>query len=425
MAKTHADLGFGHMAARREKVSRWESGRVVPSPTTQLAIAHIHHVPHEEVVRRSWPDWLALAVPHATLADQPWTPMGTRTFLHQADRVPATQAPRQLALTGRALAEFAHSLVAGVVRPLAFSREGLAVTVETLALIEARVDALRQMQFKLTPTALRPAIRGEYRLLTALLAEGGYGKGTGIRLLELVMRTAGLGGAIGWNLAEYADAESYYLAAVRAAAATGVSDAASAFLGNLALVHAHAGTPGEALGLIEAARTITPSPSPRLRAFLQARQARAHASRFETDAGTRALDHAAATLASIPAHHDVFLQPFVGEIGADWLALTAGTVWQHMGHAERALEHFSLVLDKSSPGHTQGTDFPFSARYLLSIADAQLTLGYTESATTHAHWAEQLFSGIPPALRHELRQGSKASSAGPKASAHGPRMGAG
>ncbi|MFB8062477.1 hypothetical protein ACFC6U_40740, partial [Kitasatospora purpeofusca] len=48
IAKTHAQLGFGQMAARREKVSRWESGRIVPELTAQYAMAHVHRVPAGE-----------------------------------------------------------------------------------------------------------------------------------------------------------------------------------------------------------------------------------------------------------------------------------------------------------------------------------------------------------------------------------------
>ncbi|MGW1289035.1 hypothetical protein ACWD4N_36570, partial [Streptomyces sp. NPDC002586] len=45
IARTHADLGFGTMAARREKIARWESGKVTPETSAQLAIAHVHQIP--------------------------------------------------------------------------------------------------------------------------------------------------------------------------------------------------------------------------------------------------------------------------------------------------------------------------------------------------------------------------------------------
>src|SRR5262245_41707753 len=73
IAETHAELGFGHMAARREKVSRWEAGRAVPERTAQLAIAHIHAVPKEDVDRLVWPDWLHLAYGDARQLELPWT----------------------------------------------------------------------------------------------------------------------------------------------------------------------------------------------------------------------------------------------------------------------------------------------------------------------------------------------------------------
>lgn len=41
VAKAHADLNLGTPAARPEKISLWESGRVVPDLGAQFAIAHI------------------------------------------------------------------------------------------------------------------------------------------------------------------------------------------------------------------------------------------------------------------------------------------------------------------------------------------------------------------------------------------------
>ncbi|MGW1290569.1 hypothetical protein ACWD4N_45105, partial [Streptomyces sp. NPDC002586] len=31
--------------ARREKIARWESGKVTPETSAQLAIAHVHQIP--------------------------------------------------------------------------------------------------------------------------------------------------------------------------------------------------------------------------------------------------------------------------------------------------------------------------------------------------------------------------------------------
>ncbi|EFL19771.1 predicted protein [Streptomyces sp. C] len=87
VAETHAALGLGQMAARREKVSRWESGRTIPEHSAQLAMAHIHHVPATEVCRLGWPHWLYLArQPGPRL--RPWarrraaTPEGTTALQH-------------------------------------------------------------------------------------------------------------------------------------------------------------------------------------------------------------------------------------------------------------------------------------------------------------------------------------------------------
>ncbi|PKV83013.1 hypothetical protein BX283_0502 [Streptomyces sp. TLI_146] len=73
VAQTHAELGFGTMAARREKVARWESGRITPETSAQLAMAHLHGVPRTEVERLGWPDWLYTATGHSEVLSAPWT----------------------------------------------------------------------------------------------------------------------------------------------------------------------------------------------------------------------------------------------------------------------------------------------------------------------------------------------------------------
>ncbi|MEU8779518.1 hypothetical protein [Streptomyces sp. NPDC048606] len=165
------------MAARREKVSRWESGRTVPDLGTQLAIAHVHQVGAEDVHRLGWPHWLYLATDAAALA-QPWTAQG------------AVNAARQTAQPNRE----------GV-------RSYLTVTGTLLEAQEAEAS--------LSPMTLYRAARAEDRLVLRLLAAAGYDRPTGTRLLLLATRTATRCGCFSRCLGDEAGAERYALAALR------------------------------------------------------------------------------------------------------------------------------------------------------------------------------------------------------------------
>lgn len=104
IARAHGELGFGVMMVKTHyTVLHWESGRNEPNPNTQLAIAHIHGVNPEEVLRLGWPYWLDLATDDAAPVNQPWTPQGAIVALHGMAR-PADARPRsRLAVTGPAL----------------------------------------------------------------------------------------------------------------------------------------------------------------------------------------------------------------------------------------------------------------------------------------------------------------------------------
>ncbi|MBE3206744.1 hypothetical protein [Parafrankia sp. CH37] len=59
----HHALGYGRMAKRREKVSRWETGVNDPNEPARYAMAHLHGIPPEAVTELGWPAFLLLAFP--------------------------------------------------------------------------------------------------------------------------------------------------------------------------------------------------------------------------------------------------------------------------------------------------------------------------------------------------------------------------
>lgn len=68
VAEQHQRMGYGQMAYRKEKASRWIAGLYAPSYHTQLAMAALEGIPPEAIHAHGWPGWLLLALPDHTLS---------------------------------------------------------------------------------------------------------------------------------------------------------------------------------------------------------------------------------------------------------------------------------------------------------------------------------------------------------------------
>ncbi len=401
VSETHARLGFGSMAARREKVSRWESGRTVPEFTAQLAIADIHRVRAEDVERLGWPDWLHLATDDAVL-HQPWTSQGVLDVLHRSVRIADAPPHRDLALTGPGLlsqAGWALSDEGAAAARLA--RDGRTVNLDAVVWIEIRTQALElhESGTSVAPVALLAAAHAEHRLITSLLTEGGYGSDLGTRLLGLAARTATLCAWLSSSLGEEARAERYALAAIRAATAAGARRHVATYMSQLAIRHILIGDPGDALALVDGARVLVPRPSAHFAASLHTKEALARARLGEVSASAHALDRAAEALALDATEQDPADGPFDIAVDEDYLAIGRGNAWLFLGQPRKALPHFSPLLT-DGPALTS----PYTARRLLQVVDAQLALGELDAAAHSAHRAVAVTGSLPSGLARQYRQ---------------------
>ncbi|MGW1076724.1 hypothetical protein [Streptomyces sp. NPDC002537] len=404
IAETHARLGFGHMAARREKISRWESGRTVPELTAQLAMAHVHQVPGEEVERLGWPHWLHLATGDAALPYQPWTVPGALNTLRGTARPSeARPHPDRLAVTGPALAvQIRESLAALAGRQPPPARDGHRVTPDTVAWIETRTQALERHEAgtPLTPTALYGAARTEHRLITTLLTTGGYDSTTGTRLLLLATRTAVLCAWLSSSLGEEAGAERYTLAAIRAATAAGARQHTAESMCQLAVRHLIAGSPRDALHLVHAARAAAPHPTAHLAASLHIKEALALARLKDATASFRTLGHATRALDADTTGRNPTDNNLPGiTLDEDYLAIVRGHAWCFLGRPRKALPHFASLFT-SAPS----SPIPYTARRLLHAVDSQLADGQLDAAAHSTHHAVTLTGTLPPGLTHKYRQ---------------------
>ncbi|MBB5121229.1 hypothetical protein [Streptomyces eurocidicus] len=403
IAETHAELGFGNMAARREKVSRWESGRTVPELGTQLAMAHVHRVSEKDVRRLGWPHWLHLATDDDALLEQPWTPQGAISATRRTAQ-PGREGTRSyLAVTGPVLEAQIKKALAALASPQQPpAQDGHFVNPDRLAGIEARTRALEVQGAgsSATPMTLHHAARAGHRLVGRLLATGGYDRPTGTRLLLLATRTAALCGYFNSCLGDEAGAERYDLTAIRSAAAAGSRRHAAACMSRLAILHLIAGDARDALSLVNAAQSLTPRPSPRFDAFLLAREALALARLGEARRSTQALDRATALVTGAPDEGPP-TDGFGFGIGIDegHLNFGYGYAWHYLGDQKKALAHFAPFL---APSTAQVP--PRTARRLLYVVDAHLSLGDLDAAVDSAYRAVDLIGSLPPGLADQYRR---------------------
>ncbi|WP_190093876.1 hypothetical protein [Streptomyces melanogenes] len=277
MADAHEQLGYGHMAARREKISRWESGRTVPERTAQLAIAHLHHVPESEVARLGWPAWLESATEDITgLLALPWTRAGATDALREGSRLGTGPAPRRFAVTAPLAHAFVQQWRAAVADggpvpdpvpvPVPVPEELRTAPdtgTDTVKWARARVEALETMAETVGPDILFPAARSDLSLLVTVLSAADD-RGTDAELLFLAARTASLCAGLAIGLGESTTAERYYLVAARAAAVAGERELSASCLAGVAYSHLREGEPGAALPLVDAALPVLGDSGPQL-----------------------------------------------------------------------------------------------------------------------------------------------------------------
>ncbi|MFE6748047.1 hypothetical protein ACFVGM_19505 [Kitasatospora purpeofusca] len=404
IARTHAELGHGQMAARREKVSRWESGRIAPEFTAQLAMARIHQVDEGIVLRLGWPQWLMAATGDDDLLHQPWSPQGA-VAVSRLTAVAAGEPGTALIATGACLTaqiRGALAALAGGARPL--ERDGPRIAPEALAWAEQRILALERLETgsPVPQHALYLAARTEHRLISDLLSSHGYDRATGTRLLLLSARTATLCTWTSHVAGDEAWTERYNLAAIRAASAAGAAHHTVAYLTQLCYRHLRRGDPRDALSLLRAARAIVPRPTPRLAVKLHARQSVVSARLAERTAGLRALDRAEHALAAASAQWDPEADPTSGNINEDYLDFSRGHTWLRLGQPARALSCFSDLLgDRASPDRPPS---PYDPVQLCPAVEAQLDAGRIDEAAATIRRATDRTGGFLPGLANRFRR---------------------
>ncbi|MEV0193671.1 hypothetical protein AB0I39_34760 [Kitasatospora purpeofusca] len=404
VAQTHSKLGFGHMAARREKVSRWESGRTVPEHTAQLAIAHIHGVEPREVYRLGWPAWLRIATGDADWLDTPYTNAGTVETVRNALGLPESRTLPALLVTGPALAGQLRAVRARLARPQPWpGRDGPGLPDDYLDWAEQRTEALEQHENgTLVPAAaLYGAAHAEFRMIVHLLTRTGYDHPTGQRLLRLATRISLVCGWLSSALGEETRAERHNLTALRTAAAAADPVYVSAALAQLSMRHLIAGDPADAMALARAALAAHPRPSPHTTASLYIKEALARAQLGRADDTARTMDLAADTRTASGGNEEAGT-PFAINVDDHYLAGARANAWLSLGQPQRARGYFD-TLANSLAEPRPALPSPLAARRLLRGVDTYLALNEIDLACWAVHRAIAVGGHLSPGLTAAYR----------------------
>lgn len=277
------------MAARREKVWRWEHWGVVPEADSQRALARALGIPQRELELRPWPRWLPA---HGGMPDGlPWTPDGSLTAL-AALVEDGTDDPRGYPLADEhilrdAIADWDAAEAEGAAvppegadpgeRPKGDALGGRWMDGGVVEWLEAGVLGLRRLDDRLGGAAVRHRTEADLRLVSGLLRREPGGRATRARLLRVAADLAQLGGWAATDSGRLGAAQRHYLTGLRLAHTAGDRPMAVALWGGLALQEVIAGRPQDAVAAAEAAVRAAGGAPPAVRALAAVRLGRAHA----------------------------------------------------------------------------------------------------------------------------------------------------
>ncbi|WP_153485680.1 transcriptional regulator [Streptomyces katsurahamanus] len=407
VAARHRDLGYGAMAVRKEKVSRWTRPESPQTPKipTQLAMAGVLGIDSREVYARPWPLWLLLALKDdTTIWESPWTPAGTIQALEDAGGFVELDRRGLLITTTATVAAVLAQWATAEPAP-AVSASGRRIGAAVADRFDSRLNQLRHLDDDLGGDHVYDAARAESRLITRLLRDNTYTEETGRRLHACAAEASRLAGWCAFDSGQSAAAEKHFVTSLRAAAGSGDRTAGATALAFWANVRysSHRPDPRGALDLIDGALAHRADiASPRVVTMLHIRQARAHSIAQEPAAAYRAIDDALAAYdRGIPPGEDLLSMYWVntGEVFQ-----AAASAALSLGDPQRALTYFSAAATHRDP-YDPEKEPRGTAIYLARKAEAYLALGDLDGAVETAQQSVELMGGVSSARGSETLTG--------------------
>ncbi|MGI5353607.1 transcriptional regulator [Streptomyces sp. CA-250714] len=388
---SHHALGYGRMAKRREKVSRWESGINAPDEPARYAMAHLHGIPPAAVTELGWPNFLLLAFPgDRPVLDSPWSPAGTVEAVAAIARGGSMDRRGFLISSGAALSGIAANWSNAVTAlPLPLDAPGRRLDPDVMTRLEQRMDDLRHLDDVLSGSELLPAATEEYRLLNRLASRATCDSRVSRRLFSNLAEAARVCGFLHFDAGQHAQAQRFYITSLRASASAGDPEVGANTLNFMAIQTYTKGNPQDAVNLVRTAQDrVTGSTTPRVRALLHARAGRALSKTGDRKGCAREFDAARDAFAK-GTHDDD--PPWAYSVTEGEIEMLAGSSALDLGDPRRALHSFTTAqqAEYSAAGHVRD-----GLLYLTRTARAHLELGDIDAACATAAEALQQNSSV-------------------------------
>jgi tetratricopeptide (TPR) repeat protein len=393
LAECHNALGYGHMATRPEKISRWKRG-VRPDRYAEMALASMLGVPVEKVRTMGWPDWLRVALDaDQILLNAPWTPAGALEVLDHLGKPDGMDRRAAIlsggALTAAILTNWTSASAATAVHDPSRPR----VTDRSAALIDARLAALRQLDDEIGSTETYALARAERASIVTVLRTRSFSEVVTRRLFSAAAEASRICGWCAFDSGSMAAAEHHYMGAARAAASAQDSVVTANLFNFWAMVRYSDGDTSGALDYAEEAlRQARRTGSPRLIALAHARISRAHAKAGDLLSSRRAEE---AAFTAFEAAGDPGDEPgCVYWVSREELHSWAASNASDLNDPRRALSHYGAISALHRAAANQGTYPRSRALRLVREAKTHLSLRDVDAALHAADQAVQTMGGV-------------------------------
>ncbi|MFJ7590283.1 helix-turn-helix domain-containing protein [Streptomyces sp. NPDC097617] len=324
----------------------------------------------------------------------PWTAARMVAALDNAVGGDVIDRRQFLTVSGIVLTAFVHHWGTAEAEPLQRAADGSQLTSDLLDNLQATTDHLRIMDASAGSGTLTELGDAHLELLKRLLQKASYTEDIGRRLAAIVADTATQTGWFAFDSRCHDHAQSYLLAALRAAKASGDDRLGAGALSYLAIHGYSTGQPRNAVTAARAAREqIRTLDTPALEAMLLTRQARGHAKLGERQAALIALGEAAELCARGRSEFDPHWLYWIneGEIHGQ-----SGSAYLDLDDAPQAAVSFTEARKALNPA-----DQRTNALFLSRAASAYLRQGELEAGCAMAHHALDLAEQLQSARLNE------------------------
>ncbi|MFR9727284.1 hypothetical protein ACL02R_28565 [Streptomyces sp. MS19] len=360
-------------AARRNKAWMWENRDVVPDWPTQVAIAAELNIPEAQLRELPWPNWLPAGDPIRT--DYAWNQSGSFDILNDLMEFGVRDRRGFMKLTGAALVTVAHEWLRAEPAVLTAALSGGRVSNAFADQLEAGLPRLRLLEAERGGRQARRLIDAELGVVTEVLTNASYSSETGRRLMALAAELGRMAGWASFDAGLHSAAQRYWTAALHAAHTAQEQALGSNILKSMSLQCYDFEDPQQALLLAHCAyEGANAQSTPRTKAMLALREARAHAALGNAPACERLLSEAETVISRSSTELDpAWIAYFddaemCAQIGTCYLDL--GSQRGDRSHLGRAEKYLDMALIRLPATKTRDR-----ATYVTRRASVQARLG--------------------------------------------------